>query len=255
MLSPRTYPAPSYRERLVRFSPWAIDTVKLVALAAMLIDHANTLFIHPSSPELYALGRMAFPLFIFIWALNILATPERLQQRANRLWLWAIITQPVFTFAFHTVYSWYALNILFVFAVATQFLAVLHSGKPKLILGGLVLAALMVPLLIPASYGIPGLVLAVSSALYFAPENAPYRRAAGMLLLCSLVMLNGIAHLISQPVDTLLVALLPTVVFPLAVLATVHGIAPLMAQRFMPTQFFYLAYAGHLLLYGLLATQ
>nr|WP_318380872.1 TraX family protein [uncultured Enterobacter sp.] len=65
----------------------------------MLVDHINTLFLHPPAPELYALGRTAFPLFVLVWAINAGQRPERLQRRANRLWGWALLTQPVFVFA------------------------------------------------------------------------------------------------------------------------------------------------------------
>ncbi|STT78428.1 type-F conjugative transfer system pilin acetylase TraX [Klebsiella pneumoniae] len=66
----------------------------------MIIDHTNTVFLSPALPVMYALGRMAFPLFTLIWAMNVQRTPERLQKRASRLWIWAVITQPVFSLAF-----------------------------------------------------------------------------------------------------------------------------------------------------------
>ncbi|ELD8603347.1 conjugal transfer protein TraX, partial [Enterobacter roggenkampii] len=83
-----------------QLSPAALDMVKLLALLAMIIDHTNTVFLSSALPVMYALGRMAFPLFTLIWAMNVQRTPERLQKRANRLWIWAVITQPVFSLAF-----------------------------------------------------------------------------------------------------------------------------------------------------------
>ncbi|OAT35091.1 TraX family plasmid conjugative transfer pilin acetylase [Enterobacter soli ATCC BAA-2102] len=52
--------------------------VKVLALIAMLADHINTLFLMPPNPLLYAAGRMAFPLFTFMWAMNVQRRPERL---------------------------------------------------------------------------------------------------------------------------------------------------------------------------------
>ena len=101
-----------------QISPAALDMVKVLALIAMLADHINTLFLTPGNLLLYAAGRMAFPLFTLIWAMNVQRTPERLQVRANRLWRWAVITQPVFSLAFAHHHPWWALNILFVFAGA-----------------------------------------------------------------------------------------------------------------------------------------
>lgn len=48
-------------------NPAALDVVKMVALLAMFVDHANTLFLTNPYPFLYEFGRMAFPLFTFIW--------------------------------------------------------------------------------------------------------------------------------------------------------------------------------------------
>ncbi|WP_391524562.1 TraX family protein [Enterobacter roggenkampii] len=36
----------------------------------MIIDHTNTVFLSPAWPVMYALGRMAFPLFTLIWGLR-----------------------------------------------------------------------------------------------------------------------------------------------------------------------------------------
>ncbi|MXG37373.1 conjugal transfer protein TraX, partial [Escherichia coli] len=91
-----------------QLSPAALDMVKLLALLAMLIDHINTVFMTPAQPVMYALGRMAFPLFTLIWAMNVRRAPERLQVRANRLWIWAIITQPVFSLVFAGHQPWWA---------------------------------------------------------------------------------------------------------------------------------------------------
>lgn len=240
------------RKNLFNLSPGAIDIIKVVALIAMIIDHGNSLFLRTPRPEIYALGRMAFPLFTFIWALNVLKHPERLQHRANRMWMWALLTQPVFVLAFHAQYPWYALNILFVFAGVTQLLALMRGGKAGNSLIGLSVLVIMLPLLAPASYGPPGVLLAVTSAIYLAPDGEKYRPYAGIFAVCSLVCLNGITHLASQPAETLLIAVLPTVLFPLAVITLAQNYVPECTRRFMPPRFFYFAYAGHLLLFGAL---
>jgi hypothetical protein len=64
--------------------------------------------------------------------MNVRRAPERLQVRANRLWIWAIITQPVFSLVFAGHQPWWALNILFVFAGVTQLLALKYRfGRGK----------------------------------------------------------------------------------------------------------------------------
>ncbi|WP_263358750.1 TraX family protein, partial [Enterobacter bugandensis] len=88
-------------------------------------------------------------------------TPERLQKRANRLWIWAVITQPVFSLAFWHHQPWWALNILFVFAGVTQLIALQNQHGLKGMFVGYLLLALMIWPLQPASYGLAGITLAI----------------------------------------------------------------------------------------------
>jgi len=230
----------------------ALDLVKVLALMAMLIDHVNTLFITPLDPLMYALGRMAFPLFTLIWAMNVHGNPERLQHRANRLWMWALLTQPAFMLAFRHHLPGYALNILFVFAAVTQLLALQHRcGKKGLMTGVMIVAALIVPLT-PGSFGMAGLALACSLAVVYSPAMEKWHRAAELVAVISLACLNGVSHLVSAPADTLLFVTLPTLVLPLLAVTLVQKHTGEDGQRFMPRNFFYFAYAGHLLLAGIL---
>ncbi|WP_325938995.1 TraX family protein [Kluyvera cryocrescens] len=66
----------TFRLNILQLSPRSLDTIKLVAFLAMLLDHFNTLFLSPARPEMYAIGRMAFPLFCLVWAINIGARLE-----------------------------------------------------------------------------------------------------------------------------------------------------------------------------------
>lgn len=235
-----------------RINPAALDMVKVLALLAMLADHVNTLFITPPEPLMYALGRMAFPLFTLIWAMNVHGNPERLQHRAKRIWMWAILTQPVFMLAFRHQLPGYALNILFVFAAVTQLLALQHRyGRKGLMTGVLIVAALVVPLT-PGSFGIAGIALACSLTVIYSPALERWRGAAELAAIISMTCLNGISHLVSAPAETLLLATLPTVCLPLLAVRMVQQHTGEDGQRFMPRHFFYFAYAGHLLLAGCL---
>ncbi|EEG5674235.1 conjugal transfer protein TraX [Salmonella enterica] len=212
----------------------------------MFVDHANTLFLKHPDPLLYALGRMAFPLYILIWAMNVQRSPSRLQKRANRLWGWALITQPIFSLTFQHHQPWYALNILFVFAGVTQFLALKYkSGKKGVIIGVLLLAIMVWPLQ-PASYGLPGIMLSLGMVMVYSDQSIRVGRAGTLVSLFSLCCLNGVSHLVTLPADTLLFATLPTILFPLMVLSVSNGLGGLKGERFMPSHFFYYAYTGHL---------
>ncbi|ABP62917.1 TraX family protein [Enterobacter sp. 638] len=230
-----------------RVSPAALDMVKVLALLAMLGDHINTLFLTPPEPLAYAAGRMAFPLFTLIWAMNVQRRPERLQVRANRQWIWAVITQPVFSLAFAGHQPWWALNILFVFAGVTQLLALQYRyGKKGLMAGALVLGILVWPLS-PASYGLAGIALATGMVTATGGKTPGVQRAGIIVTVLSLCSLNGVSHLLSLPADTLLFATLPTLVFPLMAVSLSIQWCPAGDQRFMPRHFFYIAYTGHLL--------
>lgn len=236
--------------RWLAISPGAADRLKLTALAAMLADHVNTLLLTHPRPELYALGRLAFPLFVLIWARNVMLRPERLQIRANRMWLWAVVTQPAFSLAFREHDPWYALNILFVFAGATQLLAWHHRYRLAGMTGGVLLLALMTWPLSVASYGLPGLVLALSLAIFLHHTSFRHRLTAGVVAFIALVALNS-QHFLDIPVTVAVLAILPTVLLPAAAVSMATSPAAGTENRFMPASFFYLAYAGHLLIIGL----
>lgn len=229
-------------------SPGAVDVVKVMALIAMIIDHINTVLMPVPRLELYALGRTAFPLFTLVWAMHVTRTPQRLQHRANRLWIWAMITQPVFTLTFQGHLPWYALNILFVFASVTQLLAWYHRAGRRGLIAGVALMALLAWPLMPASYGLPGLALALSLAIWFSGLPAASRPGLGYLSLLSLLLLNGASHLLDNTLSALVFAIMPTLLLPLAVIRLAILVCPTDAQRFMPGPFFYLAYVGHLIL-------
>ena len=229
-------------------SPAALDTIKVLALGAMLTDHVNTLLLTPPEPLMYALGRMAFPLFTLIWAMNVQRTPERLQKRANRLWMWAMFTQPVFSLVFAGHQPWWALNILFVFAGVTQLLTLQYRYGMKGLAAGVLLLGIMVWPLQPASYGLAGLMLAGGLVMMTGGKSPGVQRTGIALSVLSLCCLNGVSYLLSLPADTLLFATLPTLLLPLMAISLSARFCPPGTARFMPRHFFYIAYAGHLLI-------
>ena len=231
-----------------KISPAALDMVKVLALGAMLIDHVNTLLLTSPEPLMYALGRMAFPLFTLIWAMNVQCTPERLQKRANRLWIWAAFTQPVFSLAFAGHQPWWALNILFVFAGVTQLLALQYRYGKKGLMAGILLLGILVWPLSPASYGLSGLMLAGGLVMVTGGKTPGVQRTGVIVSGLSLCSLNGLSHLLSLPAETLLFAMLPTLVLPLMAVSLSIQLCPDGCPRFMPRHFFYIAYAGHLLI-------
>ncbi|EJG2388463.1 conjugal transfer protein TraX [Kluyvera ascorbata] len=192
MFSLSDIPSKTLRLSLIDLSPRALDTIKVCAFLAMLLDHFNTLFLTPARPEIYAIGRMAFPLFCLVWAINVLRKPEKLQLNANKLWIWAVITQPIFYLAFHKHDPWYALNILFVFAAATQLLAwIAQYGKKGGVYAAILFLAIL-PLLTPASYGLQGLVLVIALVAWLSPGLPRMYVIPETLIVIALLSLNGV---------------------------------------------------------------
>jgi hypothetical protein len=139
-------------------------------------------------------------------------------EESQSLWIWAIITQPVFSLAFLHHQPWWALNILFVFAGVTQLLALQYRHGRKGMLAGYLLLALMIWPLEPASYGLAGITLAISMATLSGSGMPGVKRMAVAAVL-SLICLNGLSHIPNLPAETLLLATLPTLVFPLVVVS------------------------------------
>lgn len=146
---------------LLSLAPLQRDIIKIVAFLAMAGDHIATAF-HVGSPWLNLTGRCAFPLFALMVGCNLAGRQIR-QAAVNRLWLMAMLAQPVFWLAFRgTGNQWWELNILFCFAVVMQ--AVCFWQRPDAIKGAI--TGTMLALYLPfstASYGWQGLVMLLAA--------------------------------------------------------------------------------------------
>lgn len=118
---------------------------------------------------------------------------------------------------------WWALNILFVFAGVTQLLALQYRHGRKGMLAGYLILALMIWPLEPASYGLAGITLAISMATLSGSGIPGVQRLAAITAVLSLICLNGLSHLLEMPAETLLLATLPTLVFPTVVVSFCKG--------------------------------
>lgn len=231
-----------------RMSPFSMDALKCVALIAMLIDHVNDILLSPSSLLLYAVGRMAMPLFALIFAFNMAKQPGRARELAKRQWIWALITQPFFAFAFYGHQPWYALNILFVFAVCSQLVAWVYPRTQYCWIKSILLIAIFAWPLSLASYGLAGIVFVLLSVLMLA-SITPGRVVLSLWAL-SLPSLN-VASLMTAPViEVVVFAIIPTLCLPLFMLTLIDN-AKTTSRRFLPRQMFYWLYCGHLLILGI----
>jgi hypothetical protein len=104
-----------------------LDAIKLVAAAAMVCDHLNDMIFDHDYLPLWYVGRLAFPLFCLVLALNLRrgASPAIY---AAYLTPFAIVSQPIYRAAFHDGLD----NILLTLLLAI-FVAELMRARPPLI--------------------------------------------------------------------------------------------------------------------------
>lgn len=107
--------------------PNIYDYLKVIALISMIIDHIG-FFFFPEYEILRVIGRLAFPLFLFLVGYNWSF------RRRNSLRIYAIIIQ---FFIWSSYYLWYSsvyyLNILFVIGLVRFILSIVKDSTPILL--------------------------------------------------------------------------------------------------------------------------
>lgn len=229
------------------------DGIKLLALLMMMGDHANAA-LHLNIDALMWMGRGAFPLFAIVWGFN-LAQHGITQRQATRLWLWALAAQPVY---WQIVASEEGIldemNILFLFAVMTQYL----YGFDRYYAGGsfwwsglgIVLLVTWINHFSSGSFGWAGVFVMLVSHLCYAPADEA--RNQGWLADCrpAVVVAWGIFVVLLNRGDGALPMLAGLLVSSAVLLISVV-LRPLgrdRKKRLLPRQFFPAAYIGHLAL-------
>src|SRR5258706_8198510 len=112
----------------------ALSALKWFALVAMTLDHVNT-YLLGSRPDLYAIGRLAFPLFACVFGFKIgrpaPGKPVGLQRRTVLLLLTAAATAQLPYSYLHGGGPW-PLNVMGLFLVALCAVWWLRRGHTRL---------------------------------------------------------------------------------------------------------------------------
>jgi len=249
---------PYFVKAMNKATPFHIDLLKCIALVAMIADHVNDTILPKQEFMLYSFGRLAMPLFVFIWAWNMAKQPTRWASMARRQWIWALVAQPFFSAAFYKDEPWYAANILFVFAAVSQFATWVkdyaHKGFKSWIDDQGVMKSIvwMSVLLIVvwsvsvASYGLPGLALLGLTLICFLRESKTSFLTLSFWWVALVTLNISPSTIIAEPLAVIVYGIIPTILLPWFTMQIIEKDQSNRTSRFMPKQAFYWLYAGHL---------
>ncbi len=225
----------SLRFSFLDFTSGQRDCIKLLALSLMVVDHFNTL--HPGNMYFYLVGRGAFPLFAFVWGLNLSGRETITFSYVVRFWIIALISQPLWALA---GFPWYEGNIFFVFAVVTHLMYLSQRfGDTSLVFLSLFFLAVWLPFS-SSSYGISGVML-----LFFARYLFITRGAEQCLVLTGFILS---VLLLNESVSD--IAAVTGLFLMCSVLVAVRTL-PRSLPRFLPRQALPCFYAGHFMVFWL----
>ena len=116
---------------LLKISSGSMEAIKWLGLLTMTIDHINWFFFGTAIYPAYFIGRLALPLFAFIFAYN-LAQPDALlrglySRVLQRLIFYGLLATPGYIAMRHLPFL-FPLNIMFTLGIATACLYLLELG-------------------------------------------------------------------------------------------------------------------------------
>jgi len=109
-----------------------LEAMKWLALVLMTLDHVNKYLFDHTVPALFALGRIAMPLFVFVLAYNLARTGVSgrgiYRRTATRLALYGALACIPFIALGKVHGGWWPLNIMFTLLVATIVIGLIEHG-------------------------------------------------------------------------------------------------------------------------------
>jgi hypothetical protein len=150
-----------------------INTLKWIALITMVIDHTpRSLNIEGLTSDVTAtIGRIAFPIFAFLIAHNYNFYSKNPKKYITRLFIWGIISQPIYIYAFHNGY----LNIILVLGLGLLLQKAMDDyelNKDKQSLNNLIFSFILsFSVGIFCSYGLLGVLLIPAFCLWIRNQD------------------------------------------------------------------------------------
>lgn len=116
-------------------STGSIELLKWIGITLMFLDHFVKIFEKKFSEEIFYLvtlsSRVVFPLFIFLITWNYLFNTRNKKNYLMRLWIFALLSQPFYYFAFeNTNYS--QMNIFIDLALGLSFIYLMEKTWHKI---------------------------------------------------------------------------------------------------------------------------
>ncbi|WUR13812.1 TraX family protein [[Empedobacter] haloabium] len=175
-------PPPAAATPPLRIASGTLEALKWLGVVLMTLDHVNKFVLHYQFPALFALGRVAMPLFVFVLCYN-LARPEvlaggALRRMCVRLALFGTIASVPFIGFGQVIQGWWPLNILFTLLVATMLIGLLAQRAQLCTVAAVVLFVVGGALV---EYWWFALAFAIACWLYC---RQPDRLRLGVLLAC-----------------------------------------------------------------------
>ncbi len=214
-----------------------LDTnlIKLVAIAAMTVDHIGTAFF-PEYPVFRWIGRMAFPLFCYCMTVGMLYTRD-IKNYALRLGLFALISQPFWILAFYPhdfAGNLFNLNIFFTLLVSLLATWGFREKKWWLFVAGVLLLNV-----INFDYAMTGLILML---IFYLCRNKPWLGA----VIYTLTYLPALGGSLEDPLALHIGGdAVGFEIFALLALPLIYGHTH--SKLKISKWFFYLYYPAHLL--------
>jgi hypothetical protein len=219
-----------------------LDAIKTAAALLMVVDHANTVLFEGAYPWMWRLGRIAYPLFAFALAVQVLRRADRGSAVATLL-LAAVAAQPFYAAAF--AYGTREANILFTLAAGSVLAqALLRACDPWR--HGVLAAGFGATLLLPGwtltgvDFGLGGVMLPAALALALARPRSflPWLPVALFALNWATWKPPGETRLLGAGLDALAALAGGAVVVALC--------GRLAGRRFLPRYALHGFYPGHL---------
>lgn len=164
-----------------------VQAIKWLALVAMTIDHVNKYLLNWAHPWMFAVGRVAMPLFALALAYNLArpgADKHAYLRTAKRMAVVGAVATAPYIAAGHVQGGWWPLNIMFTLAAAAAILALVDAERTAAAVALFVVSGAFVEFFWPA------LALIVAAHAYFRRPSVG-ALAAVVIATALLGLING----------------------------------------------------------------